>query len=79
LAIGVGGYGRSVTAVVVILAIVVVVAVVAWMLFGRRRPERAASVGGGRARVEARPADAAAEEQRTDVGDAGTGRAGPPA
>jgi len=67
------------TAVVVILAVVVVVAVVAWMFFGRRRPERAASVDGGRATVQERPADAAAEDQRADVGDASTGRPGPPA
>jgi membrane protein implicated in regulation of membrane protease activity len=65
-------------AVVVILAIVVVVAVVAWMFLGRRRPERAARAHGERITVEERPADAAAEDQRADVGDAGTDRPGPP-
>jgi hypothetical protein len=67
------------TAVVVIVAIVVVVAVVAWMFLGRRRPERAASGDAGRVTPEERPADAGAEDQRADVGDAETGRPGPPA
>jgi hypothetical protein len=67
------------TVVVVILAIVVVVAVVAWMFLGRRRPERAARGAGGRVTPEERPADAGAEDQRADVGDAGTGGPGPSA
>jgi hypothetical protein len=67
------------TAVVVILAIVVVVTVVAWMFLGRRRPERAARAEVGRVTPEERPADAGAEDQRADVGDAETGRPGPPA
>ena len=65
--------------IVVVAAVVVVLAVVAWMIFGRRRPERAARTDGGRATVEERPADASAESQRPQTGDASPGRPGPPA
>jgi hypothetical protein len=68
------------------LAVAVVVAFVVWMVVARRRPDRPS----GPSRAEAaynqhvgrglnRPADAGAESQYPDVGDASPGAPGPPA
>jgi hypothetical protein len=79
----------SLEIVVVVATIVAVGAIVGWMLFSRQHPGRAATAAGGvsaprrlsddPAKVVDRPADAGAEDQTADVGDARPGPPGPAA